>query len=178
LEVRGVRPDDFSDLPALLQKREEQVNRLAVLKRYFEQFGRFDNNESLILKNVTLDQVRQWTPGIKGNDVDAISFAAIGFNLTESQNRFTYRGFPAELRSAFLIYAFEQYRKGAEVPVLPKDHEGDYVFKNQEVKKFLQVLEFYLTHYQEEARKKNPNAVLSVFNLVTFFEKYVDSKAT
>lgn len=129
------------------------------------------------LGQTTVEHVRKWKSNIKGHDVDEASLASIGFETRKfDRNAVFAETFPAELKAAYLVYAFEQWRMGRNIPVPRTIFEGPYTFSNGEVKTVLSALEWYLTYYENEAKKENPRAVLLASTLIGKLQKYVLSK--
>lgn len=182
LRVSDVPPDDFSDIGELrrlheeeIQKKRESQNRLQVLKAFYERFGNFDGSEMKRLATTTAQRVRTLRTNIKGADTDEASFASIGFETRKYEGKeIVADSFPAELRAGYLVYAFEQSRNERSIPEIPIYRE-QWVFRNGEVKLALATLEKYLTHYENQARKKSTEIVLPVSVLVNQLKKYIGS---
>lgn len=182
LVIRDVLPDDFSDIGELrkrqteeMQKRKESQDRLLSLKSFFGRFQDFSDAEMARLATTTVEQVRRLRTNIKGHDTDEASFSSTGFETKKYEGtELVADPFPAELRAAYLVLAFEQSRNGRNIPQIPT-HREQWMFRNGEVKAALATLERYLSYYENQARKKNPQAVLPTSVLIDQLKKYVGS---
>lgn len=180
LIVRNVPPDDFSDIDILrkrqaeeMQKRQESQNRLLFLKSFFERFQDFNEVEIGRLATLTAERVRSLRTNIKGCGTDEASLTSIGFE-TKKYDGFKLMAdtFPAELRAAYLVYVFEQWKNGVNIPRIPT-FADQQTFTNRAVKNVLTSLERYLTYYENQGKKNNPNAVLPTSMLIDQLKKYV-----
>lgn len=180
LIVRNVPPDDFSDIEQLrrqqieeIQKRKESQIRLLSFKSFFEQFQEFNDIEVGRLATLTAERVRSLRANIKGYDTDEASFASIGFETNKYDgSKLMADTFPAELRAAYLVFAFEQWRNGVNIPRIPTSADQQ-IFTNRAVKNVLTSLERYLTYSENQAKKNNPEATLPASILIDQLKKYV-----
>lgn len=178
LVIKNAPPDDFSDIPLLKKQQEEEIKRqkekaerLPTLKSFFEK--EFNDAEVTKLTTTTAKRVNGLRINVKGHDIDEASLVSIGFEATKLEgDEIVANTFPTELKAAYLVYAFEQWRNGGDIPRVVI-FENQHIFKNGEVRRTLHVLEKYLTHYENQARKKNPNAILPASILVSQLQKHV-----
>lgn len=180
LIITDVLPDDFSDIEILhrqlqeeAQRQKEKNEKLQALKVFFER--EYHQAEIAQLTTTTADRVCKLRANIRGHDVDEASLASIGFNTIKLEGgKLMADTFPAELKAAFLVFAFEQWRIGENLPKI-EIFDNQYLFRNGEIKKYLQVLEKYLRYFEGQAKKKNPKAVLNASKLLTQLQKHISS---
>jgi len=181
LAIRDAPEDDFSDIPELQnrlaiqeQERKKLIDRFRELKTYFSRFQNFNEQDLTILTQCDAARIRELERNIRGTDYDEVSFASMGITTMKKEGGEDIPiPFPAEPRAAFIVYLFESWRRGTPLPNIPRDNE-DFVLSNGIIRLSLKTMERYLSHYEAELKRQNPQDIFNARILLDYISKYIN----